>query len=375
MDESGFPLNNLPGRIVAEKGKREVVKLTNVERGENVTAVVCCNATGIFIPPCVIFKGTRYRQLYRENLPMGSAFEMSDSGWINEEIFIQCLLILDCHNSHCSLAAIEYGRENGIEMLSLPLHSTHVLQPLDCSVLKPLKSFYNKEATLFIHNHPNSTINKNNFGKLFSAAWKKAVAVGIATKGFECTGIYSFKPRAISEDKFLPSLHYQDHSKSLPHPDPNLPSTSTPDKNELPTINKSPFSDSLPTPQKTQQSGCKRPPKRNSTHLTSDFYFQDVAAKRKLKLEKAGKGKSKCSTLKNKNILKSSSDEDDPLPLESTVDEEEEDVPYSFCDLRYLSEKSVNMGEWLRCQKCLKWFHKVCVGAYGKKRFMCGKWL
>jgi hypothetical protein len=41
MDETGFPLNNIPPKIVATKEAREVVKFTNVERGENVTAVAC----------------------------------------------------------------------------------------------------------------------------------------------------------------------------------------------------------------------------------------------------------------------------------------------------------------------------------------------
>lgn len=42
MDESGFPLNNAPPKIVAAKRTREGVKLTNVERSENVTVAVCC---------------------------------------------------------------------------------------------------------------------------------------------------------------------------------------------------------------------------------------------------------------------------------------------------------------------------------------------
>jgi hypothetical protein len=56
MDETGFPLNNILPQIVAAKGARKVVKFTNVERGENVTAVVCCSVSGVFIPPFVIFK-------------------------------------------------------------------------------------------------------------------------------------------------------------------------------------------------------------------------------------------------------------------------------------------------------------------------------
>jgi hypothetical protein len=52
MDETGFPLNNIPPKIVATKGAREVVKFRNVERGENVTAFACCSASGVFIPLC-----------------------------------------------------------------------------------------------------------------------------------------------------------------------------------------------------------------------------------------------------------------------------------------------------------------------------------
>lgn len=35
VDESGFPLNNSTPQIISEKRIREVVSLTNVERGEN----------------------------------------------------------------------------------------------------------------------------------------------------------------------------------------------------------------------------------------------------------------------------------------------------------------------------------------------------
>jgi hypothetical protein len=51
MDETGMPLNNRPPRVVAARGSREVNSLTSAERGENVTVVACCNATGAYIPP------------------------------------------------------------------------------------------------------------------------------------------------------------------------------------------------------------------------------------------------------------------------------------------------------------------------------------
>ena len=54
------------------------------------------------------------------------------------------LLILDGHTTHTkSLATIDYARENGIVILSLPPHTSHKLQPLNRSFFKPLKAAYN----------------------------------------------------------------------------------------------------------------------------------------------------------------------------------------------------------------------------------------
>ena len=40
VDESGFPLNNSPPQIINEKRIREVVSLTNMERGENCSMLL-----------------------------------------------------------------------------------------------------------------------------------------------------------------------------------------------------------------------------------------------------------------------------------------------------------------------------------------------
>ena len=72
------------------------------------------------------------------------------SGWINETLFLtyfdhqfqhtQCsndrkiLLLLDNHDEHISLQAIETARQNGIIMLTIPPKTSHRLQPLDGAV-------------------------------------------------------------------------------------------------------------------------------------------------------------------------------------------------------------------------------------------------
>jgi hypothetical protein len=49
------------------------------------------------------------------------------------------LLILDGHNSHVTLDVVYKAKANGLDLLTLPSHTSHRLQPLDCSVFRPFK--------------------------------------------------------------------------------------------------------------------------------------------------------------------------------------------------------------------------------------------
>ena len=58
------------------------------------------------------------------------------------------LLILDNHISRYSSELLELAKENQVVMLTVPPHTTHKLQPLDRSVMHPLKAFYNRNLQL-----------------------------------------------------------------------------------------------------------------------------------------------------------------------------------------------------------------------------------
>ena len=49
------------------------------------------------------------------------------------------LLIMDGHGSHITANVIAQCMEHTIDLLILPPHTSHVLQPLDVSVFSPLK--------------------------------------------------------------------------------------------------------------------------------------------------------------------------------------------------------------------------------------------
>ncbi|KAK9721811.1 DDE superfamily endonuclease [Popillia japonica] len=100
------------------------------------------------------------------NAPNESVSEAQPNGWMNAELFLKwmhlcvkysnptaenpVLLILDGQASHKDLDVIEFDRKNHIHMLSTPPHTTHKLQPLNRTFMKPFKSAYNDACASWI---------------------------------------------------------------------------------------------------------------------------------------------------------------------------------------------------------------------------------
>jgi len=74
----------------------------------------------------------------------------------------QYLLILDGHANHVTLEATKHAQEFGLDMITLPSHTSHVLQPSYAFCFQPFKTTFKKfrDATLFKSNpiEPNKII-------------------------------------------------------------------------------------------------------------------------------------------------------------------------------------------------------------------------
>jgi hypothetical protein len=66
-------------------------------------------------------------QEYRRNLPLAIADQ-------------RCLLVLDGHSSRFTVEASAFLNEEGVDVLILPSHCTHVLQAFDVCIASPLKT-------------------------------------------------------------------------------------------------------------------------------------------------------------------------------------------------------------------------------------------
>jgi hypothetical protein len=99
------------------------------------------------------------------------------------------LLALNGHGSHVSLKAIKHAQQFGLNMITLPSHTSHALQPLNVSYFKPFKTSNIKEK--------NNSMVRNNYNKLDKATlttWvDKALDVALSKRniksGFQVIGI------------------------------------------------------------------------------------------------------------------------------------------------------------------------------------------
>lgn len=122
--------------------------------------MVCAvDPCGVYVPPMIIFKRKKWLEDLKIGALLGRVVTISDTGYINSELFIQwlqhfqkyvnssksrkVLLLLDGHTTHSkNLEACEYAREHGIVLLQLPGHTTHRLQTLDIAFFGPLQQYF-----------------------------------------------------------------------------------------------------------------------------------------------------------------------------------------------------------------------------------------
>jgi hypothetical protein len=244
VDESGLTTVHTPRKIIAKKGAKQVGKMTSGEKGKTVTTVCCMNAGGTYIPPILIFPRKNMAQSLMNGAPIGALGFPSPNGWIDADIFVQWLkhfichvrpsiidrhlIILDGHCSHKSIEVIDLARSNGIDILVLPPHTTHRLQPLDTVFYKPLSDNYNTAADRWMLTNAGRRISFYEVASLFRDAYEKTATIAKATSGFRCTGIWPFNPDVFDETEFAPSSVTDKPLPVTDTPNDNTPAITNP---------------------------------------------------------------------------------------------------------------------------------------------------
>jgi hypothetical protein len=113
---------------------------------------------------------------------------VQESGSISPEH--RHLLILDGHLSHVSVEVVKKARSVGLDLLSLPSHTSHALQPLDVNVFKPFKKKFHQYKDYWMSRNLNQAASKDTLAQWVSLSLRKALTKNNVKKGFSATGIW-----------------------------------------------------------------------------------------------------------------------------------------------------------------------------------------
>lgn len=164
MDETGFAVGATQStRIIVDSVQKSNWKVT-AGKQEWITVLECIDAAGGALPPLIIFKAKYTNTKWiPPNTPPDWCFSTSANGWSSNSHGFEWvrkvfepesrkksgnqprLLIMDGHSSHITGNFIALCIENNIDILILPPHCSHLLQPLDVGVYGPLKRYHAKE--------------------------------------------------------------------------------------------------------------------------------------------------------------------------------------------------------------------------------------
>ena len=202
VDESGFPISGRPTHVITKRGMKSPQAIIGGSGRENITVQVCVSAKGKLLPPYVIYTGKRLMASCMNGGPLGSRYAVSQNGWMTTPAYIDwfrnlfipslpaerpILLILDGHSSHVSLEVIDLAVSNEIHMLKLPPHLTHLLQPFDVGVFKPMKAVWYSVVADFTRREQ-QCVTKRDFPELLSKVWR-AYGEETGIGGFRGCGI------------------------------------------------------------------------------------------------------------------------------------------------------------------------------------------
>lgn len=217
-DESAFFLQPKGNRVLAKKGDKSIYHAGTNDEKENLTVLVTANAAGKLAPPMVIFKYERIPSHIALSINKRWGIGRSESGWMCGPTFYEyitnvfvpwlnenkikrpILMFIDGHVSHLTLNLSQFCSENGIELFALFPNSTHLIQPLDVAVFKPLKVFWRKSVRDWQIENYGQKMRKENFGEILERALSK-ISNETMQNGFRVSGLSPFNVENVTFSK------------------------------------------------------------------------------------------------------------------------------------------------------------------------------
>ncbi|CAH2095105.1 unnamed protein product [Euphydryas editha] len=218
LDETSFSKDPSKTKIVGVKGYA-ATRVIATPGKDNTTVLLGASAAGQKTPPLIIFKGKNvWDEWTSPDAYPGTTYAATKNGWMESEVFEAffkktflpaignqrpVLLIYDGHSTHVGLNIIEEARRANVTILKIPPHTSHVLQPLDVSVMKSFKDQWDRTLVQWQRLNVGKPLEKKDFSRLIGSIWTK-INPQVLRNGFRKTGIYPINRNEIEERLFDP---------------------------------------------------------------------------------------------------------------------------------------------------------------------------
>lgn len=220
-DETAFQLCPDTGKVIGPKAWKNIYEINVGNDKETITVLLFITASGKVMTPMIVYPYTRLPKDVADSVPSDFMVGKSDTGWMTSEVFYEymansfnkwleenkiqkpVLCLSDGHKSHLNMALSEFCSKNGIILYSLPPNCTHILQPADVSVFKPLKQSWKSTVTAWQmrDENCNQILNKVKFAPLLKETLASTDLSKSIRNGFRACGLYPFNVNAIDFTK------------------------------------------------------------------------------------------------------------------------------------------------------------------------------
>lgn len=217
-DETGLQTCPKSGRVLGPRHIKDFYEIAQGHEKECITVLCIYSADGTVPPPMVVYPYKRIPTSLISTFPNNWMIGRSDSGWMVSSTFFKFIsngffpwlvknkvkfpvvLFVDGHKSHLSLELAVFCAQNQIIIYCLPPNSTHIIQPCDVAIFKPLKASWKNVVAK--NKSSGNSITKNNFANHFQESFDSVQKSSIVN-GFRKCGLYPFNPNAVDFSKCI----------------------------------------------------------------------------------------------------------------------------------------------------------------------------
>lgn len=212
MDETGIALGVCSNsQVLASAQKKKAYKATPENR-EWVSIIEAISSDGRRINPVIIFKGNGLQTTWFPSTEVPDwYFTTSENGWTSNHVGLKWLtsvfipsttppslayrlLLLDNHGSHVDLDFQIECKLHKIELLYLPPHTSHILQPLDLASFGSIKGSYRRQIAQLSSIDDAAPVKKERFIRCYKEARDQGLSPLIIKAGWRASGLVPFNP-------------------------------------------------------------------------------------------------------------------------------------------------------------------------------------